>query len=85
MCRWRQISRSGYYKSRKREPSARAWKSEKVRCAVVDIYHQFKKRYGAPRITEELNDLGVSCSLNHVADILHIEGLKARNGKAFKY
>ena len=85
MCRWLDLTRAGYYKWRHRESSPRALKRERVRCAVVDIYHQFKKRYGAPRITEELNGLGVSCSLNHVADILQIEGLRARNGKAFKY
>lgn len=85
MCRWLSLGRSGYYHWRHREPSQRALKRERVRCTVVDIYHQYNKRYGAPRITEELNDLGVSCSLNHVADILQIEGLRARNGKAFKY
>jgi transposase InsO family protein len=85
MCRWLGVSRSGYYKWREREPSQRAIKRELVRCAVVDVYHRFKKRYGAPRITEELNALGVPCSVNHVAEILQIEGLKGRNGKAFKY
>jgi len=85
MCRWLNVSRSGYYRWRHREPSQRAIKREVVRCAVVDVYHQFKKRYGAPRITEELNALGVSCSKNHVAQLLQIQGLKARNGKAFKY
>jgi len=85
MCCWLNVSRSGYYRWRCREPSQRAIKRELLRCAVVDVYHQFKKRYGAPRITEELNALGVPCSKNHVAELLQIEGLKARNGKAFKY
>lgn len=52
---------------------------------MVDVFHQFKKRYGALRITEELNALGMPCSKNHIAQLLQIEGLKARNGKAFKY
>ena len=85
MCRWLAVSRAGYYQWRKRQPSPRAVKRELVRCAVVDVYHQFKKRYGAPRITEELNAVGVCCSKNHVAELLQFEGLKARNGKAFKY
>jgi len=85
MCCWLGVSRSGYYRWRGREPSQRAIKRELVRCAVVDVYHQFNKRYGAPRITVELNALGVSCSQNHVAQLLQKEGLKARNGKAFKY
>ena len=85
MCSWLKVSRSGYYKWLKRDISSRERKRELVRCAVVDVYHQFKKRYGAPRITEELNELGVPCSLNHVAQLLQYEGLRARNGKHFKY
>ena len=85
MCRWLSVSRAGYYQWRKREPSQRSVNRELVRCAVVDVYHQYKKRYGAPRITVELNALGMPCSKNHVAQLLRIEGLKARNGKAFKY
>jgi len=85
MCRWLNVSRSGYYKWREREPSKRTQQRELVRYAVVDVFHQFNKRYGAPRLTAELNELGVPCSLNHVAQILQFEGLKARNGKSFKY
>ena len=85
MCCWLSVSRSGYYRWRGRAPSQRAIKRELVRCAVIDVYHQFRKRYGAPRITVELNALGIPCSQNHVAQLLQIEGLKARNGKAFKY
>jgi transposase InsO family protein len=85
MCRWLEVSKSGYYKWRGREPSKRARQRELVRCAVVDVYHQFKKRYGAPRLAAELNDMGIRCSVNHIAEILQIEGLKARNGKSFKY
>jgi len=56
-----------------------------VRSAVIDVYYQFKKRYGAPRIAEELNELSIPCCVNHVAKLLQYEGLRARNGKNFKY
>ena len=85
MCRWLSISRSGYYRWREREPSARALHREEVRKAVSQTFFDFNKIYGAPRITEELNNLGVSCSENHVAQLLREQGLNARNGKAFKY
>jgi len=85
MCCWLNVSRSGYYRWRTREPSQRTIQRELVRCAVVDVCHQFKKRYGAPRITVELNALGVSCSKNHIGELLQMAGLKARNSKAFKY
>lgn len=53
--------------------------------AVEHAYIGFKKRYGAPRLAVELNAQGVSCSLNHVAQLLQERGLRARNGKGFRY
>jgi len=85
MCDWLKVSRSGYYKWLKKDISPRERQRELVRCAVVDIYHQYKKRYGARRITAELNELDIPCSVNHVAQLLQNEGLRARNGKNFKY
>ena len=85
MGRWLEVSRSGYYRFRDREPSARALKREQIRQAVCDTYFEFNRIYGSPRIAEELNDLGMSCSENHIAQIMRENGLKARNGKQFKY
>jgi len=51
----------------------------------VETFKRFKKRYGAPRVAEELNDQGISCSVNHVAALLKERGLRARNGKKFRY
>jgi len=85
VCDWLKVSRPGYYKWLKKGISPREHQRELVRCAAVDVYHQLKKRYGAPRITVELNEAGIPCSLNHVAQLLQNEGLRARNGKNFKY
>ena len=52
---------------------------------VASTFKEFKSRYGAPRLTRELNELGVSCSRNHVAVLLRELGLKARNGRNFRY
>ncbi|WP_197027546.1 IS3 family transposase [Marinobacterium lacunae] len=52
---------------------------------VMDTFATYKARYGAPRITRELNALGTPCSVNYVANILKHNGTRARNGKAFKY
>jgi len=53
--------------------------------AVELAYEQYKSRYGAPRLAIELQEQGVACSVNHVADILREKGLRARNGKDFRY
>ncbi len=85
MCHWLNVSRSGYYKWRHRKPSPQAERREQVREAVVVTFHQFKQRYGAPRLTVELNESGVPCSVNHVAQLMSEGDLKARNGKQFRY
>jgi len=58
---------------------------ELVRIAVHDTYYEYNRIYGAPRIVIELNDNDIPCSRNHVAELLRESGLKARNGKRFKY
>ena len=85
MCRWLEVSRSGFYRWRNREPSGRACRRELVRQAVNDTYFDYNRIYGSPRIVRELNDAGIACSKNHVADLMREMGLKARNGKRFKY
>jgi putative transposase len=85
MCRVLEVSRSGYYRWKDRPPSARHQSREAVKSVVMETYYEYKCRYGAPRITQELNACGISCSKNHVAQLLHELGLKARNGKGFKY
>ena len=85
MCRLLNVSRSGFYTWQRRAKSARSQQSERVSEAVEATFYGFKQRYGAPRLTEELNAQGVACCLNHVAQLLQKKGLRARNGKGFKY
>ena len=85
MSRMLSVSRAGYYKWKNCSISKREKRRKIVQAAVLETYHLFKKRYGAPRIAQELNALGISCSLNHVARLLRQLGLKAHNGKNFKY
>ena len=85
MCEWLSVSRSGYYKWRKREPSERERQRAFVEAALLKVFEQFEHRYGAPRLTVELNDLGVVCSQNHVAKLMSENNLRARNGKHYKY
>lgn len=85
MTRWLKVSRAGFYKWRGREPSFQSCYREFVREAVIDTFEQLKARYGAPRLTYELNESGIACSENHVAKLMADAGLKARNGKSFRY
>jgi len=85
MCDWLDVSSAGFYRWRDRDISPREHKQALVRAAAVDVYYKFNKRYGAPRIHEELEALGIPCCVNNIAQIMQDEGLKARNGKNFKY
>nr|WP_245728408.1 IS3 family transposase [Rheinheimera pacifica] len=84
MCRVLEVSASGFYRWRGRKPSQSSVKHEQLEQQVVS-YARYKARYGAPRLVKELNALGISCCLNTVASILKARGIRARNGKAFRY
>ena len=52
---------------------------------VANVYEEFEACYGAPRLTKELNERGHRCSENFVAKLMSEQGIRARNGKGFKY
>ena len=85
MCRLLSVSRAGFYAWCKRPASLRSQRRDLVGDAVEATFIRFRRRYGAPRLAVELNERGIACSLNHVAALLRERGLKARNGKGFKY
>lgn len=85
MCRVLSVSRAGFYAWLTRSVSSRDQRRIDVGTAVEATYTAFKRRYGAPRLTVELNAQGIDCSRNHVAALLRERGLKARNGKGFRY
>ena len=85
MCRWAQVSRSGFYKWRRQEPSARDLRRLEAERLLINLFNQFKSRYGSPRMTLELNESGIDMCENTVAKLMSNQGLKARNGKGYKY
>jgi transposase InsO family protein len=85
MCRALSLSRSGFYAWLNREPSAQAERREAVGAVLEETYYRCRRRYGAPRLAQELNARGVACSANYVAKLLRARKLKALNGKGFRY
>ncbi|MCW9096327.1 MAG: IS3 family transposase [Ignavibacteriaceae bacterium] len=85
MCGVLEVSRSGYYSWKGREHSTTAQRRKIMRSRVDKLFKQFKKRYGAIRLTRELKSLGIACSHNYVASILRELGVRACNGKGFRY
>jgi len=85
MCQWAKVSRSGYYKWREREPSERERRKLEAERLLINLFTQLKSRYGSPRMTVELNESGFPFCENTVAKLMSEQGLKARNGKGYKY
>ena len=79
------MPRASFYAWRNRPVSQREQRRALVGLAVETAYREYKERYGAPRLAVELNEQGIECSVNHVAELLQERGLRARNGKGFKY
>lgn len=57
--------------------SPRSQRRALVGLAVEATFSEFKKRYGASRLTEELNAQGIECSVNHVAELLRERGAES--------
>ncbi len=79
------VSRSGFNKWLNCPESARSQRKALYEGKVREFFEQFEAIYGAPRITDELNDLGFPCSENFIAKIMAEQDIRARNGKGFKY
>ena len=84
MCRVFEVSASGYYAWRKRPQSPRAVENRILDAKIKAVYEQHQKRYGSPRITDELRDQGESCSRHRIAKRMKAMGLQAVAAKKFK-
>jgi putative transposase len=76
MCRVLQVSSSGYYAWRKRQPSERTQEDQKLSQQIREIHKRSKGTYGAPRIHAELAEAGVHLGRKRVARLMRAEGLR---------
>jgi len=79
------VSRSGYYKWLKREPSQTAQKQEQLVEQIKRVHATPRlDDYGSPRMHRLLLKSGYHCCENSVAKLMHRQGIKARISKKFK-
>lgn len=76
MCRLLKVSTSGYYDWRGRKPSQRQQDNARLTRKIHYLHQHSDGVYGSPRIWEELRYEGESCSLNRVARLMQINGLR---------
>ena len=84
LCKVLDVSRSGFYASEKRDPSARAVEDEKLAVAIVAAHQVGRGAYGSPRVHEELKANGVIVSRKRIARIMGELGLEGRRKRPFK-
>ena len=77
MCRVLSVSRSGYYRWRKRPQSQRAIENRRLDAHIRAIFNRHKGRCGSPKITDELNDMELAVSKNRVARRMKAMGLRS--------
>lgn len=84
MCRVFKVSRSGYYRWLNHKPSKRSLDREEIIRDIRKIHQGSKQRYGSPKITESLRELGWRVSRPRVARIMRSEGIKSIVMKKFR-
>ena len=83
MCRVLEISESGYYRWRQRQPSRRSQQNEKLLASIRGIMVASQWSYGAPRVAAQLCRNGVKVSVNRVARLMRVAGLSASVPKKY--
>jgi transposase InsO family protein len=77
-CRALGVSQSWFYKWSHGDRSARRGRRERLAGEVARLFAKHRGRYGSPRITAELRDLGWRVSKNTVARLMREQRLVAR-------
>jgi len=76
MCRVLEVSTSGYYAWRGREPSARARSDEQLAEQMSGIHRWSRGTYGSPRMHVELNERGTQVGRHQVARVMRVSGIR---------
>lgn len=83
MCDALGVSSSGFYAAERRPASARAQADEQLRVEVRAAHTKSRRRYGAPRVHQELRAQGTRVAKKRVARLMREDGLVARRPRRF--
>ncbi|MDN3650811.1 IS3 family transposase [Reinekea marina] len=78
LCRWMQVSPSGYYAWRQRGTTDRALSDQQLLKQITKIFDDSHGRYGSPRVYESLRQSGYRIAKKRVERLMREAGLKAR-------
>ena len=83
MCKVLKVSKSGYYKWLKSNPSKRTVQNQVITEQIRQIYQQSKQTYGSPRITRELLSRSIKVSRPRVARLMQKAGIQSKIRKKY--
>jgi len=83
MCKFYNVSRSGYYAWRNRQPGQRQQENEALTELIQLAYDGSMGTYGSPRITETLRQQGYGYSVNRIARIMQANQIVARSATLY--
>ncbi len=84
MCAVLGVSRSGFYAAQQRGPKQHEHADQRLRVEIRAIHRASKRRYGSPRVHEELKAQGIRCGRKRVARLMREDGLQAKRRKRFR-
>jgi transposase InsO family protein len=83
MCAVLGVTRSGYYAWRSRPASPRAQRQAELVQAIEAVHRESRGTYGSPRVHKALEAEGRACSVNTVAKLMRLSGVRARTARRF--
>jgi len=84
MCRVLEVSRSGFYAAQKRGVKECERADQRLRLEIRSIYQASRRRYGSPRVHEELKAQGILCGRKRVERLMREDGLQAKRRRRFR-
>jgi transposase InsO family protein len=78
-----EVSVSGYYAWAKRPESMREQENKQIVEQIKKIHQQSRQSYGSPRIYQDLQEKGISCSENRVARLMKKYQITAKRKRKF--
>ena len=83
LCRFLEVSRSGYYDWLGRPESPRAVRHRRLVAKIRQAHIESRRIYGAPRIRDELVDQGERVGKNTIARLMRKNGIQSKVHKKF--
>jgi transposase InsO family protein len=84
MCAALHVSPAGFYAAQTRPLSERTRTDQRLRVEIRAAHAASRRRYGTPKIHDELRTKGIRCGKKRVARLMRAEGLRSKRAKAFK-